>query len=248
MEFYKPDSGKIIVFNNGKNRGENPYSTVNIIEQPEIYNGVFLKDSSGSYLPISFDYEYFDTTNTFFYSKILSSADQLPNGNIIINEGVKGHFFEINQNKNVIWEYVNPVVQDSILSQETIIPGNTSMFFNACFKVRKYSPNYSGISMLNLKNSGPIEINPYHLSCDLNINKINTLEINVFPNPASNQILISTKQQNCMLEITSLSGELMFKRKFDEKVSVSLNKFSTGIYIIIVTVNNNRNYIKFVKN
>ena len=243
-----PDSGKIILFNNGKNRGQNPYSTVNIIDQPEFYDGEFLKNASGSYLPNSFNYQYLDTTNTFFYSKILSSAEQLPNGNILINEGVKGHFFEINQNKNIVWDYVNPVVQDSILTQETTVPGNTSMFFNACFKTRKYSPNYSGISILDLKNSGPIEITSYDSSCDLTINVLNPLDINIFPNPAKNQISISTQLPNCELEISSIGGKLILKRDFDKNVSVNLNNLINGVYIINVTYNNNRKYAKFVKN
>lgn len=244
-----PDAGKIIVFNNGKNRGANPYSSVNIIAPPVAQNNEFLKDSgSQAYLPSNFQYSYFDTTNLFFYSKILSSADQLPNGNIIINEGVKGHFFEIDQLGNVVWDYINPVVQDSIMTQDDSLPGNTSMLFNATFRIRKILPEYDGLTHLPLMNHGPIELNPYTSMCSLSNIETKSNTFSLYPNPSSSYITITNDLIDSYVEIYSLSGKKLFETSFEKETTINLNNFSSGIYIIYLTDNNNRNYVKFVKN
>lgn len=242
-----PDAGKIIVFNNGKNRGATPYSSVNIIAPPVAQNNEFLKDSSQAFLPSNFHYSYFDTTNLFFYSKILSSADQLPNGNIIINEGVKGHFFEIDQLGNVVWDYINPVVEDSIMTQDDSLPGNTSMLFNATFRIRKILPEYDGLTNLPLMNHGPIELNPNASSCSLTNIETNPNSFSLYPNPSSSYITISNNLIDSYVEIYSLSGEKLFSTTFDIETTINTNEFSSGIYIIYLTDNNNRNCIKFVK-
>ena len=242
-----PDAGKIIVFNNGKNRGATPYSSVNIIAPPVAQNNVFLKDSSQAYLPSNFHYSYFDTTNLFFYSKILSSADQLPNGNIIINEGVKGHFFEIDQLGNVVWDYINPVVEDSIMTQDDSLPGNTSMLFNATFRIRKILPEYDGLTNLPLINHGPIELNPNASSCSLSNIETNPNSFSLYPNPSSSYITISNDLVDSYVEIFSLSGKKLFAASFNKETTININDFSSGIYIIYLTDNNNRNCIKFVK-
>ncbi len=247
INYGNPDGGKIIVFNNGTNRGQNPYSSVNIIEQPSSVSNEFLKDSSGAYLPISFDYEYYDTTNYYFYSKILSSADQLANGNIIINEGVKGHFFEISPNGNVVWDYISPVVKDSIVTQEDSLPGNTSMLFNATFRIRKIHSNFDGLMNLPLVNHGPIELNPYNTACSLTNIKNNQQTFSLYPNPSSDIITITNNLMNSSIEIYSLIGQKTLTANFDRETTININKLKPGIYIVYVTNNNNRNYIKFVK-
>ena len=49
------------------------------------------------------------STDSEFYSAIVSSSRQLPNGNILICEGREGYFFEIDNNNNIVWEYITPI-------------------------------------------------------------------------------------------------------------------------------------------
>ena len=46
--------------------------------------------------------------NHFLFSSRISNAQRLPNGNILINEGLDGRFFEVAADGDVVWEYVNP--------------------------------------------------------------------------------------------------------------------------------------------
>jgi hypothetical protein len=44
-----------------------------------------------------------------FYSSYISGCQRLPNGNTLICSGATGHFFEVTADKEVVWEYINPM-------------------------------------------------------------------------------------------------------------------------------------------
>lgn len=244
----KPDAGKIIIFNNGKNKLPSPHSSVNIISHPVYHNNQFSKNSYGVYLPDSFFYEFLDTTNMNFYSKLLSSADQLGNGNILINEGVKGHFFEISKNGDIVWDYISPVVSDSTMTQGVTIPGNSSMLFNASFRARKIHPDFNGLNALPLVNHGPIELNPINTPCSLSEIEEDIIELSIFPNPSSDIININLYGKNSILEIYSIEGNKILEQYFNYQTSIDVTNLPHGIYIVQITNENKRNYTKFVKN
>lgn len=43
-----------------------------------------------------------------FFSRNVSSAQRLPNGNTLIAEGALGRVFEVTSEKEIVWEYINP--------------------------------------------------------------------------------------------------------------------------------------------
>jgi hypothetical protein len=43
-----------------------------------------------------------------FYSSFISSARRLPNGNILIDEGMNGRVFQVTGDGEIVWEYVSP--------------------------------------------------------------------------------------------------------------------------------------------
>lgn len=43
-----------------------------------------------------------------FYSSFISSAQRLPNGNTLIDEGMDGRIFQVTQSGRIVWEYVSP--------------------------------------------------------------------------------------------------------------------------------------------
>ena len=55
-------------------------------------------------------WEYQGDPPISFYSYHISGAQRLPNGNTLICEGAPGRFFEITSNKEIVWEYVNPIM------------------------------------------------------------------------------------------------------------------------------------------
>jgi hypothetical protein len=53
-------------------------------------------------------WKFQETRVADFFSPRLSNAQRLPNGNILINEGWFGRFFEVTPDGDIVWEYVNP--------------------------------------------------------------------------------------------------------------------------------------------
>ncbi|MEW4413147.1 aryl-sulfate sulfotransferase [Clostridium sp. AN503] len=48
------------------------------------------------------------TSKSKFYSQLISSAQRLPNGNTLIDEGCSSRILEVTPEKEVVWEYIAP--------------------------------------------------------------------------------------------------------------------------------------------
>ena len=78
-----------------------------------------------------------------FYSPFISSAQRLPNGNTLITEGSNGRIFEVTQNHELVWEFINPYW------------GITSLPMNMVY--RAYRVPYSWVPQLDTPKEVAIE-------------------------------------------------------------------------------------------
>jgi hypothetical protein len=88
-------------------------------------------------------WEYTDPCPSSFFSCIMSGAQRLPNGNTLICETIKGRFFEITGDREIVWEYINPFFNY----------GNLAGFGhnNMAFRAHRYGPEYSGFDNIVFK-------------------------------------------------------------------------------------------------
>ena len=42
------------------------------------------------------------------YSEVVGSAQKLPNGNMLVCEGMNGRWFQLTSDHELVWEYINP--------------------------------------------------------------------------------------------------------------------------------------------
>ncbi|RTR39679.1 DUF1566 domain-containing protein [Shewanella canadensis] len=89
-----PGEGNILVFNNGANRPEGNYSSVDEF----CFNG---EDCTPGELVNS----YSEGVSGEFYADHISGAQRLENGNTLVCEGTEGRLFEYNASHEVVWEY-----------------------------------------------------------------------------------------------------------------------------------------------
>jgi len=219
--------GKISVFNNGNGRTPVEYSSVDIISPEIIAGGNYDMDVNNRFLPTNQDYIYSAPVLTDFYSATISGAHMLGNGNMLITEGTSGHFFEIDSLDNIVWDYVNPVVKDSILEQEEVIPGGGSLH-NRTFRATRIAHDFSGLPVA-LLNQGPIEINPYPSTCVTQLGvEEEALEFLIYPSPANNIIQIKTDIKGTYIIINSVGKQLLTGNLSMNKIDVS--NMSSGIY------------------
>ena len=74
-----------------------------------------------------------------FYSHNISSAQRLPNGNTLIDEGANGRIFEVSADKEIVWEFIapdNPTGGNGVYRAFRIppewVPGNPSGYTEWC--------------------------------------------------------------------------------------------------------------------
>ena len=150
-----PGQGRLILFNNGRNRLDDTtdYSSIEEFTPPVDTNGDYTRHPDSAFGPLIVDWHYEAIPKEDFYSRIVSGVDRMPNGNTVICSGINGVLFEVDSSGNTVWKYINPVIASGPLAQgETPSPGA-----NFVFKVRRYSPDYAGLFGHDLTPQGPIE-------------------------------------------------------------------------------------------
>jgi hypothetical protein len=128
-----PGSGNILVFNNGHNRPNGPYSSVDEFIPPVNESGVYYLEPGTPYEPETLNWTYTAENPKDFYALLYSGAQRFPNGNTLICNGPPGQFFEVTSEKETVWEYVN-LFPD---------PYNSNVF-----NAHRYPPNYPGLQEL----------------------------------------------------------------------------------------------------
>jgi len=104
-----PGAGNLLVFDNG---GASTYGDGN----PVAPNGTNVLARINSRVleinPVTFEkvweYSVSGQERFLFASHYISSAQRLPNGNTLIDEGADGRLFEVTPAKEIVWEYVSP--------------------------------------------------------------------------------------------------------------------------------------------
>jgi hypothetical protein len=151
-----PGAGNILLFNNGVNRPGGNHSTIEEIVTTADANGDYPVPAPGvPHGPAAPLWTYTDTPAGDFYSSFISSAQRLPNGNTLVDEGATGTFFEIDANTEAdVWLYVSPVNASGPMTQGDPATGNP------VFRVRRYPPDHPGFVGRDLTPIGPVQIDP----------------------------------------------------------------------------------------
>jgi len=128
-----PGEGNILIFNNGLVRPDGSYSSVEEIIPPVDEYGNYNIAPGGAYGPDEPIWIYTADNPTDFFSINLAGAQRLINGNTLICNGPHGLFFEVTNNKQIVWEYLNTI---------------PNMIDNHVFKINRYESNYPGLNNL----------------------------------------------------------------------------------------------------
>jgi len=238
-----PDQNKIMVFNNGFTRN---FTTIEFLE-PELdsNNNYLLND--GVYLPLNSQLIYQAPNPTDFYASFISSAYQLNNGNVLINNGPIGELFEINTSNDIVWKYINPILLNgTVLSQEDNAGGINSRFFRA----RKYALDYSAFDGRDLTPSDPIELNPISENCNLLSTEAFAInKVSIFPNPALNNLTIRNINSSISnYSIITVQGKILAKGQLNNTNSIDINFLTKGLYFIKLSNNSHdKMVVKFIK-
>lgn len=226
-----PSEGSLLVFNNGQNRPDGNYSSVDIWEPPIDELGNYFIDSVNAFGPSEFLWSY---QSEGFYSQNLSGAHLLENGNVLICHGRSGRFFEVTWGQELVWDYINPVSSGHPLSQ-----GQTPNA-NSTFRATRYSIDYAAFGSKVLTPGAPIELNPIPSDCvifdsDKESPSFNLQEkIKFLNNPISNTLLIENQFEGKIeVQIWDLMGFTVFSGIFEDGlINIESKAWGKGLYVV----------------
>lgn len=238
-----PNAGQLILYNNGFTRTPS-FSEIFILTPPTTAPGVYDYTSNTAYGPATTDYTYTNPDDpTNFFSRILSSAQMLPNGNILICDGDSGYFFEIDTNDNIVWEYINPTGTSGIMAQGD----DPEAVPNTVFRATKYSLDHPAFTGRDLTPGNPIELNSENNApCDvLSTEEFSIQDVAIYPNPASDIININSSRSINRIEVYNNLGALILQVNDTHKINVS--NFDSGIYFLRISSNTRSITKKIIK-
>ncbi len=229
------NAGKLILFNNGIGRTPS-FSEVLILDLPrDAANNYIFDTTTNNYGPSSPYFTYTDPNDpTDFFSRFLSNAQVLPNGNILINSGAEGYVFEIDSNNAKVWKYIVPIGSNGVMTQgdDPFESGNI------IFRANRYDPSYSGFTNKNLTPQNPIELNFNLGNCTvLSTEDFHKKDFKVYPNPFSDILHLDSNSDN-IKSITIFNSLGTIVKKYTSTTNIDTDHFSSGIYFLKINTKN----------
>ena len=98
-----PGGGNILLFNNGDNRKDGAYSSIEEIKPPVKSDGSYEIEEGASYGPTKPAWRYVAEPKESFFSQFLSGVQRLPNGNTLICVGMSAELVEVTPAGKTVW-------------------------------------------------------------------------------------------------------------------------------------------------
>lgn len=87
-----------------------------------------------------------------FFSGHISGASRLASGNTLICEGTSGRVFEVTRSREVVWEWINPFVNNNVRGEATV----------SIYRAYRYGPDFPGLHDRDLDPMRHANINRLH--------------------------------------------------------------------------------------
>jgi hypothetical protein len=219
------ENSALMVFNNEEGQER---SAIKKWQPPYLEDGSYAVDGNGVFVSpnatIAFEAPW-------FYSPYMSSSQQLPDDHLFICSAADGHFFEINEQKEIVWEYLNPVNPNG----GPAVQGAT-LRFNQTFAARKYAlgdPAFSGRDMSGMI---PVEINPLPSDCFVPqpYTPNAPLELMLSRNPIGAEVwLTANREEDLSLACFNMLGQLLFRTTLNTNGrNLDFSNYPAGIYLL----------------
>ena len=121
-------------------------------------NGVYFIEPGTAWGPEAPSWTWDQGTD--MYGTAISGAERLENGNTLVTWGQRGTFYEVNHEGEIVWEYINPVINDGIVVQGESVPTTQNGQRNPVFRATRIEPTHSALSGRELMPQGYIETSP----------------------------------------------------------------------------------------
>ncbi len=247
IEAGKPDAGKIMVFNNGQGRPGPDFSSIDVIDPPIENDGNYAIEGMNPFGPTDLFWTYFSDPLSDFFSSRISGAQRLINGNTLICEGRGGHFFEITDDGQIVWEYVSPVDNFGPVSQ------GDNPNANDVFRATRYGIDYTAFEGKDLSPGLPIEFNPMVNDCTIFGAPVSSFEVSKLYGVQALNTLVENELwvenltgESISIEVSDLTRRIVFKGESkNELTNFDSRSWPNGMLVIqFINKSNNQSYIQ----
>ncbi len=215
----------MMVFNNEEGPEQ---SSIKEWQPPYLDDGSYATEENGvfvtSEVAVAFEAPW-------FYSPYMSSTQQLPDGHLFICSGADGHFFEVNEQKEIVWEYLNPVNPNG----GPAVQGAT-VRFNQTFAARKYALDDPAFSGRDMSGTVPVEINPLPSDCfaPQPFTPDEPLDLVLSHNPIANEVRVaSNREEDLVLNCFDALGQLLFTTVLNASGhTLDFSNYPAGVYLL----------------
>lgn len=237
VEFLEDGLGfddNLIIFNNGRGRSPNEYSSVDFIN-PYNSAGEFFMEGS-IFGPSDLEASYQRNNPTDLFASFISGAQLLSNGNLLIDDGPNGTFIEVDFQDNEYWKYISPISSQGISSQGDPVNGNL------VFRATKYDKDYLNFRVSAMQ-TVYIEGNPLPLENCLPLSTDSPLSnVYVYPNPVIDNFTIKGNYHELVLvDMAGIKQEIKY---IPNTQFIDIAHLNSGLYHLII---DDQKPIKIVK-
>ncbi|MBK9256472.1 MAG: aryl-sulfate sulfotransferase [Saprospiraceae bacterium] len=222
----------LIFYNNGSNRPAGFYSSVDEIEVPQKPDFSYHMEENGKFGPNQYFWSFTASPKESFFSPRVSGVQRLWNGNTLVCEGNNGRFFELTPEKEIVWEYVNPV------NGFGIIPQGSDPVSNDVFKISRYPVDFAGFFEKTLIPGDMLESNSIPFECQTSHTQDEiTPAIYVHQNPVHDQIrVINPEMQSLNLYLMDVTGkQVLNKTAYNQTIELNVSDFPQGSYFLKIS-------------
>jgi hypothetical protein len=205
-----PGTGNVLLFNNGDERPDGTYSTIEEIQTPVSANGAYTLPASNTapFAPTGSVWTYKANPAMSFNAGKISGTQRLPNGNTLICEGTKGNFFEVTPAGTMVWQYRNPIGTSVPTAQGSAVMGQN------VFRCLRYAPNYAAFTGRTLTSGAPVELNSSPSACVLTTAVQQESHeqplLSILPNPAQDVVTVNftlSQSEHISLKVFNVLGQ-----------------------------------------
>ena len=219
------------------------------IRPPRDASGLYFLDQKGTFGPDQSDWHYPSDTGHQLFSKFLSGAHPLPNGNVFITEGNSGRFLEVTQAGHTVWEYISPLATHGPVAQGEVV--NNPFIFRAT----KYPASYLAFKDRALLQQNRLELMPFSDTCMITSSNhqpdTQHARVTLRNTLVDGHLFIDNPSATPLhMAIFDISGDLVLTSYASENiVQINLSHIDAGCYVINIHDLQNRSIstLRFIR-
>jgi hypothetical protein len=233
-------SVEVSVFNNGYFSPNGEFSYAQRVELPlDMMNMHAMPAEGVAFLPEQLQWSYPAEPDSLFFSRNISGYTRYQSDHNLISIGTKGRLVDVNDDMEVLWEYVVPTNWNGEPFEQGASP-----IGNDVFRAEFIPTSHPGLEGRDLEPGNPIELNPSIEDClALSIPKIELGKVGaqLWPNPAHDVLNfhltlpphLRPSNKEIQVDIYSVDGQLVAEYLVGLTGQIHTNKWKPGMYFAV---------------